>query len=358
MNYYQNKRLPMTAATLVLLLLSHSPQADVTSNAELNFSNTLLLGSADPLYIADAISKLRLQSANNNKVKATLELGAKSSSYLEQEVSLDRAFIKTRTDRYRITLGKTRLSWGEGSAFNAGDVIMGGSDLNLQLTENDYRNSATWLTSFYRATGRFSFTELVIMPPEIQADLNESPTLDKAKVAARTQFRVDRLAKTKFELGYALKGTHHQPYISLQGGSGLNWHLSANLQADHSINASAGVYTLSNLGEQYTLSFRSELLYKSAGRSTEIPNGDNYRTYAYAYVEFGLSKGDGQSYYNRNIISPIDQSAMIILGTNINLHQGLNLFSHVSMQQGNSDDTFKQNLIGSYSLTLGSRFVF
>ena len=329
--------------------------AEIRQTVQIDLQNTLATGGGEALSLATGTGQLKLQSSGNRNVKGYL--GLQADINLESSIALDRAYIKTRYDTFTINAGKTRLSWGEGAVFNAADVVMGGSDLALDLAADEFRSNSRWLVSVSKSHGRFSFTELVMLPPD-QDPLEpiSSANISKAKVAIRTQFQLAALAKTKVEMGYALADDNHQPYVSLQSGHGINWHLSASLQPDKSINTSSGLYGVKDVGEQSTLNYRTELLVRSSGETSEQPGADNY--VAYGYLEIGLSTGGRVSYFNRNLISPVDQSALVLLGSNINLHQGLNLFGNASLQFGDENDAFSSQNIGAQSYTLGLSFVY
>lgn len=330
------------------LLFASWTLAEIKQSVTLNLVNTLAYNSdplaSEALFIGTGTGQLNLQSTGNKNVRGYLNLTMNTSDVF----AVDRLYVKTRLDKFRFSMGKSRLSWGEGSVFNAGDVIMGGSDLNVDLTTSDYRSNSRWLVSVYKPLGRFSFAEIVIMPDEEQAT-------GAGTIAARSQFRLESMGKTKLELGYSQAGNIRQPYFSLQGGKGLNWHLSGNWQSG-SLNLSSGIYSLVALGENSTLNFRFELLHKSAGDSQEVIDGRNYQNYG--YLELSLIKGSRASYFSRSILSPIDESAFIILGGNFNLHQGLNLYSHIAAQRGGRDDTFAQYSQGANSVTFGASYIF
>lgn len=345
----------MSVRLLIAILLSVSTlaSAEIKQSIQLDLLNTLALGGPQDLYLASGLGQLNFQSVGNENVRAYLNLDADFTDRFD--ITVDRAFVKTRYQQLRLTVGKTRLSWGEGQAFNAGDVIMGGSDLNLDLTVSEYRSDSKWLLSMMQSTGRFSFLELVVIPPEPSSDPDIDPTLDRAEAAVRTRFQLAGLANTNVELGYAQQGRQQQPYVSLQGGKGINWHFSANLQPHNQANFSSGLYGIAKLGEQSTINYRTEVLYKTSGASEAQASGD-YKTYG--YLEMGLTRGSNKSYFSRNILSPIDMSALYLLGVNINLHQGLNFYGHLSVQQGGPDDTFSRYISGAQSITLGCRFIF
>ncbi|MCX7029806.1 MAG: hypothetical protein NTU62_06750, partial [Spirochaetes bacterium] len=162
----------------------------VRSGARAALAAGLLLatGAVKPLA-ADIGVKLRLMESASRLGEgdwALVTMGtarvsaAVSSENVKAEVAVDallgdgivaslaRASIGVRFPSFRLTVGKARLSWGEGVAFNAGDLLFGGaSPTGLDLTAEALRDDAAWLASVYVPMGRFSFAEAVVLPPPL-----------------------------------------------------------------------------------------------------------------------------------------------------------------------------------------------
>ena len=159
-------------------------------------------------------------------------------------IDVSRAFIKARFPAFRLTLGKTRLSWGEGFMFNAGDVIFDSLSTSADLTADEIRTRGTWLASAYIPLGRFSFAEAVLLPPafdpltylidsRIAAEAGEDPPEIPRGYRSSGGLRIVlRPGGIKTETGYLYSGESesHKPYVSFQGNLIADWHLSA-LQA-------------------------------------------------------------------------------------------------------------------------------
>lgn len=60
-------------------------------------------------------------------MKALLQIDSRFAPGTPVVVAIEvpRAYVKLRFPWMRVTLGKTRLSWGQGLPFNAGDLIFG-----------------------------------------------------------------------------------------------------------------------------------------------------------------------------------------------------------------------------------------
>ena len=152
-------------ATLILLLLVCLPLAAENSiTVELTSLAGIVRGEdAVPDATAASRAEVTFRSTGNSNVKAQLTMEADVADTALIDVS--RAFIKARFPAFRLTLGKTRLSWGEGFMFNAGDVIFDSLSTSADLTADEIRTRGTWLASAYIPLGRFSFAEAVLLPP-------------------------------------------------------------------------------------------------------------------------------------------------------------------------------------------------
>ena len=110
------------AALLILTALALVPgslDAEVASSVTITGYTSLLRFDGEFSVRAAAESELSLQSKGNKNVKGELEIkSGLSGNYLFLDVP--RAYMKVRFPWFRFTLGKTRLSWGDGFVFNAG----------------------------------------------------------------------------------------------------------------------------------------------------------------------------------------------------------------------------------------------
>lgn len=367
------------AAFLLILLLA----MPAVLSAEIRSSVTLdLFGSAlfnpDPanfqsVVLAAGTGDLKFNSTGNSNVRAYLDIKADLGyNFL---LSIDKAYIRTRFDNFRFMMGKTRLSWGEGLVFNAADVVMGSSDLNINLTADEFRSNTTWLGEVYIPLGRYSYIEGVVLPPTIDiltynpADPSTLPGIGETGAGTRLGFQIDSLGDLSVETGYFYKGSEdlHQAYISLQGGSGVNWFLGASTGLNTSesftlqnlgndLLISAGYYGVGNLGEQSTLSIRSELLVKGGGSFADKDPLNDYGLYS--FVDLSLSAGSYINTYIRGLFSPIEKSAMVSAGASFPIYQGFSFYTDLSVQMGEPGDTFAYASLGGYTLFTGVKFIY
>ncbi|MDC7240747.1 MAG: hypothetical protein PQJ50_10340, partial [Spirochaetales bacterium] len=261
---------------------------------------------------------------------------------------------------------KTRLAWGQGSVFNAGDILFGSLNPVLDLTQSELRSDTAWLTSVNVPLGNFSFVEAVILPPAFvmgeDKDGNTTVSaegLDKTSIGGRFYFLAGGI---KFEGGYLYKGQNtvdegvvgHRPYISLQGNIGPDWYLSSSLaiptekqRADNPTLAdwkeswiiSLGLFHMQEINRNNTLNMRLETLF------LPYQNWENQGTMDavygfYLYPELSWVTGSGTYYSLQSVISPLDASAMITGGAGWNIFQGFYLIAYATFMVGDDTSTF------------------
>jgi hypothetical protein len=121
------------------------------------------IGSAD----------LTIKSTGNRDVKGELSLiyvpmeavtAAGTPPANVSAVILDKASIKVQFPSLRLTMGKTRIGWGEGYVFNSGDVLYGSLSPSVDLTADSARNETAWLTLIRWSPGR-TYVEAIAMAP-------------------------------------------------------------------------------------------------------------------------------------------------------------------------------------------------
>jgi hypothetical protein len=297
-------------------------------------------------------------------------------------MDIPRAYIKVRFPGFRATLGKTRVSWGDGFLFNAGDVIFGGMGLPSDITAAELRDETDLFASVYIPLGRFSFIETVFLPhPEavvVYPGLYIPASIDMAKVSAggRLYFEIKPIA-TACETGYLYKGKagEHLPYISLHGHLLVDWNLSASCaipQTDpvpdavaKSCAISCGLFHMINLEGDSTLTLRLEAavqpLRSWEEKAPDItgPGSVEQPIYGlYLYPEIVYAPDSTMSYQLRSIISPVDGSVIAFGGFNWNLYQGFTIGFMISGMAGDDDDQFGWGRDGDISFTIMAEYIF
>jgi hypothetical protein len=175
----------LRAATLILALLpvmiirpAETP-AEVRTTVRIDATNSLIFGAAEPLSAGLATAELDLEALGNRDVRSRFQLrstllenapaATASNPTAATVITVPRAEIRWRMDAgastVRFTVGRTRLTWGDGQLYNAGDVINGVRPSNTDLTATTLRDETQWLTVAYLPLGRFSFLEAVALFP-------------------------------------------------------------------------------------------------------------------------------------------------------------------------------------------------
>ncbi len=371
---------------LMTLLLAPVLSGETRTAVVLDLYYTMLINpdpeNFDSALLPAGLGEIRIDSVGNRNVRAYLDISADLGySYA---LSIDRAYLRSRFENFRFTIGKTRLSWGEGLVFNAADVLMGSSDLNINLGAQEYRSESSWLSAVYFPLGRFAFLEAVVMPAMIDAavfnpaDPASFPDIEDSGAGVRLGFEIDKLFDTAVETGYFYSGNraNHSAYLSLQGGAGINWHVSSSLalpQDSISLSSfpeglpegselidgllfSGGFYGLPNVGRQVSMNLRFEGLFKPSGVMAEEAGERDYGLFAFA--ELGLGFGQIVTSYVRSIISPVDLSALVYGGASFAVFQGFSAYLDVIGRIGEAGDVFPHFGLGGYSIRSGVRFVY
>ncbi|HKM08499.1 MAG TPA: hypothetical protein VJ869_16190 [Sphaerochaeta sp.] len=278
-----------------------------------------------------------------------------------------KAYFKARFPSFRLTGGKTRLSWGDGMLFNAGDVLYGSNSTSVSLTQAELRSTTAWVVSLNYPLGFFSFAEAVMMP-------SEDHILDEILFGARYYTTVKDI---KVEVGYATKNPAatvrvHKPYVSLQGNLGFDWYLSSSVaipvdgaivtETGESWMISAGLFHLVTLPEDRGLTLRLEFLTRPFGKWETGPVQDATAALL-LYPELVLSYSPSLSFSLRSIFSPLDLSAMSTFGVSWNIFDAFTLIGSLSLATGDDGDLFPWRTADttkptSFSATVGSSWVF
>jgi hypothetical protein len=380
--------------TLILFYIStFFLWADNSLSVTMELYNALYQGEEEWLYAGTGTATLDVKAARNPNVQGTvaaeflpIDLYESGSPSTETSLDLKKAYVKARFPVLRITVGKTRLSWGDGVVFNAGDLLFGSLNPLLDLTQQELRSDTAWLTAVNVPLGQFAFVEGVVLPPGIDQENAEAGELTKASIGGRTYFT---LLNTKVELGYLYKGEEkvdydvigHRPYISLQGNIGPDWYMSSSaafptdaqkengteMDWKESWNISFGLFHLQEINRNNTLSLRLESLwFPYQSWDEETPRDTVYGVFL--YPELTWQQGNSLTYSLQSVISPLDDSAMITGGAGWNIYQGLTLQAYLTFFAGEKSDTFAwdrgnawqddQDKVNGVSVMTGLRYTY
>lgn len=375
---------PAAAALALLAALALPAAAEVGAAVTLSGYATLARLGEEAAVSALLKSRLDLQSRGNQNVRGQLQL----DGWVGEEAALDipRAWLRVRLPGLRLTMGKTRLSWGDGFVFNAGDVLFGSLDpLAGDLSAAALRDQTAWLLAVYLPLGPFSFLEAAALPYGVPAGPGLADDL-AGLLAPRTFSQlaggaglrgVFKAGGLKLESGWYADwaANAHKPYIGLQGHLLADWNLSAVLaiplddpqwaEAGQWLAVTAGLFHLSRLGGDRSLSLRLEGALAPGARWSEAsgaealaagqPGAPRYGLLLFPEAVLALSST--LSLQARALLSPVDGSGLALLGAAWSPYQGLTLSAYVSAMAGDGNDLYAWDY-GGPALTVGAEFVF
>lgn len=332
----------VTAELEILQALSHN-YTDEDTTEEWSYGGS---GSAD----------LSVQSTGSRDVRGELSLNFIPMDNLTL-VNLDKASLKVQFPSLRITMGKTRIGWGDGQVFNAGDVLYGSLDPSVDLTADEARDDTALLTLVRYSMGR-NYLEAIVMPATSEIDPTDTDSAEETTITQTSAGGryVSSLGGGDLELGYLCKGqektdgdvTGHRPYLSLHGYGEVDWYGSASLAVPfengdweentrETVNISAGLFRQFGLGYSGTLSARLEALLYPWGEWEEQAEADSYGLYLYPELVFEWGK---MSVPVMAVLSPVDQSGQLTIGADWNVYQGFSFQGFASAALGGDNDTF------------------
>ena len=341
-----------------LALLAVCANADIQRSIQLDATQQVTWNPVDnrSQYNTQLSGQLKLNTRGSSTIKSYLHVTVNDT---EPYLALDKLYSKMRWGSNRIALGKTTLGWGQGATFNAGDVaVLPNQPSPLMALSIDNR----WLGSWQHPLGRFSFYEIALVAPATPDNLPQAD-VDQYTLAARHQFQMTAWNNNQIETGIAWQGTSQRlmPYFSLQGGSGLNWHVSARAEIDQNQSVvrqlvTAGLYGMWSNPQSKSWNYRIESVWDSEGATSEMPNGVWYRHMLQGSLSVGINSRTNA--YTQVMLSPVDQSFLTVVGAGINFRQGFTLNTVISVGQGDSDDLFSHRRSGAVDVSTQLRYLF
>ncbi len=371
------------AAAVFAALAALPAASEVQTSVTVSGYAALVRAGDEAALAALAKTRLDLQSRGNANVRGFLQL----DGWIADGVVLGvpRAYLKVRFPWFRLTLGKSRLSWGEGFVFNAGDVIFGSlSPLSGDLTAASLREETAWLGAVYVPLGAFSFLEAVVLPyappllPGLAAGLTALLSPVSARDLAGGVRAAGKLLGITAEGGYFYDGRagEHRPYAGLHGHLLVDWSLAASLAIPDAdpvpeewvdwLALSAGLFSLLRPAPGWSLTLRLEAalrpgaLWEEAAGAAALPAGyPGAPVYGlYLFPEVAVAPTDTLSLQLRALISPVDRSALAVASLSWNVYQGFTAFTHLSAMVGDADDLYGWDRDRGIAWTLGAEFVF
>lgn len=365
----------------VLLLLVAVPFLIAENNISVNLElyNTVLKTrdlSSDPYWAYGIMGKgaISFKSTGNRNVRADLvtDISFPDSSGIPVLI-LQKAYVKSKFPSFRLTVGKTRLTWGDGFVFNSGDVIFGSTSPYVNLTGSEVRTETTWLSAVNYPLGRFSFIEGLVTAPDMLMSGSTPVGLGELWDSGAGIRLYTKAGGIKIETGYYFNGTDktyditytnttetiaidafHRPYISLQGNIGPDWYLNSSVAipafnntiiesiTKDTFNIGFGLFHVMEAGYGNSLSLRLEsIVLPFLNWKEEEGDAGSYAMLIYPEISLGLGSTINLSV--RSIFSPIDFSAQITSGISWNVFEGYNLLTFVTVNTGDGNDTFSWN---------------
>jgi len=347
--------------------------------------------------LGTGMGELDIQSKGSRNIKARINLqitmgqGVETQKdtteqYLTGEdidiFGIKYAYVKFRlplTQKYdiRLSAGKNTLTWGMGRFYNAGNTVFGaeGSEASFYTVEGELREETDWYTSLFIPAGRFSFIESVfLLPPQGYTETGTAsslfPSPDETSLGARV---FTKLFNTQLEISYLYRGAveKHVPAFSIQGNFGPDFYMSSSCNIPRKIQTaqqlleslvlSWGLLWLNPFPSSKITSLRVEGLLKPKGEWEQSHNGPSGSPTGYGieiFPELIFSLSGRTTFIFREILSPVDLSALTVLGVDFNPNQGIHLYSFLSFQIGEKQDTFGFLKTGGMGIFGGIRYTY
>jgi hypothetical protein len=372
------RRASIMAAASALLAAAAPVIAEVQTTAEVSVLAGIVRAADEASFVNSEEGRVVFQAASSRDIKALLEADVllRPGGSPDFSLGIPRAYLKVRFPWFRLTAGKTRLSWGSGFLFDAGDVIFGEVPLYADLSAADPRDRTAWLVSPYIAVGDFSLIEGVFLPsmpaPPSPVPVIAPPLVSMDSVSGGVR-AVLGFPGIKLEAGYLYDGERdaHKPYVSAQGslffeiygaaGTSIPGDASSWDDVEDGLRFSCGLFRIFDLEDWGNLLVRSEAGFTPAGEWEEaagglLPAGPGYGVDA--FFELSYSPYDTVSLAVRNMLSPVDLSGIVLLSATWGIYQGLTLSFTASMMFGDVDDVYGWDRDGDIGAAAGLKFAF
>lgn len=396
------------AFVALLLAAGGSPQvvaaqeSETLRTVEIEALNTLSRGEEieEWRFSGLGVAELDFRSQGSRWVRSRLTL---RTELLESEepsgsdirLTIPRAYVRARFPLgeeylFRATFGKSRVTWGDGALYNAGDLVFGASGRRADLfAASSVRDETDWLVTAFFPLGQFSFIEPLVLVPERELAtagaggenggagstilITEAPSIHRTAVGARVQWQ---LWNTKMETGYLIRGAEEtqELSLSLQGNlmvdlyGGVATTVAAGndgLDPMEELRITAGLFHQYRYTSSSLLTFRLESLIYPEGswerldeaeRAALAPGAPRYALSL--YPEITWAPVDSLAFFGRAVISVIDASALYIAGGEWSIYPRFTLSAYLALQGGDAGDTYGFDRPGGASFTTSVRYLF
>lgn len=378
-------RIALAPLLLLLLAVVFPLRAEETTafrTIEVEARNTLIKGADidEWDFFGLGSGELDFQSQGSRWVRARLNLRADilevAGAGSVTQFTVPRAFVRTRFplgDSYlfRTTFGKSRVTWGDGALYNAGDLVFGAEGRRADLfSTGAIRDETDWLITAFFPLGRFSFIEPVVLVPEANQELaplrtgggdssggedsadalllSGGPTVNRTALGSRLQWK---LWNIKMESAYLFRGAaeEHETSFSLQGNIGPDVYAGVattsgdGVDADEELRVTGGLFHQHRYGSISAITLRLEALF-----DPEIADGEQELSF---FPEVTWSPSESVVLFARAVVAARDPSALWISGGEWNMYQGLTLGSYLTVQSGGAGDRYGFERPGGAAVT-------
>lgn len=380
----------------ILLSLSSFLYAESSLALDLQLMQTFYRGQDDEIHpMGLGTAGMTFRSTGNADVKADVQidyipLDASIAGQSLSHFDLKKVSVKVRFPSLRLTMGKTRVGWGDGQVFNAGDVLFGSLTPGVDLTADEARTETAWLNLVRWSPGRKTWFEAIYMPPSPQVQLDGSYVIPDLYHSSGGGRLVTEMGDVIVEAGYIYKGeskvsgdiTGHRPYLSLHGDAFFDLYASMSLAIPEdqlsweasrgSLNISLGMFRQFQIGYNGVLSFRLEALvfpYQHWEEQAVLANDGSEAYGLFFYPELNLAVGQNWNIPLMAVVSPIDGSAQVSAGFSWKVYQGFSFLGFYTHEMGDPDDLFAwdrtegdmnfiTDLSDGWSLMVGMKYTF
>lgn len=366
-----------------LALPLHAQEDSAFRNIEVEARNSLIKGSDLDEWdlVGIGVGELDFQSGGSRRVRSRLNIRAEVAEVegvgSVARFSVPRAFIRMRLPvgeeyLFRTTVGRSRVTWGDGALYNAGDLVFGTEGRRADLlSTSSIRDETDWLITAFLPLGRFSFIEPVILVPDTDPGLAPAPVespdrSDEDVVTGTPSFprtaggsRIQwKLWNIKMETAYLYRGgeEEHDGSFSFQGNLGPDVYggvagtVGKGVGGYDELRFTGGLFHQQRYGSVSAFSLRLEALFEPG--SGEAADELSF------FPEITWSPSDSVALFGRVLVATVDPSALWIAGGEWNIYQGLTLGSYVTVQSGSSSDRYGFDRFGGASITSSVRYLF
>ena len=353
--------------------------AELSTSADLSLTTGVIRTGGELSLATLGEARLTFQAEASRDVRALVELDTllAPGSFPDFTLDVPRAYLKVRFPGVRLTAGKTRLSWGSGFIFDAGDVIFGGSSPLVDLSALDPRDRTAWLFSGYLPLGDLSFLEAVLLPSLPKSPARPwypgMPAVPAQPLVPFTSAAGGGRAVLGFpglilEAGYLYDGADdvHLPYVGAQGSLVLDLYAAAGAavpggalswdDVKKSLRVSCGAGRVFLLEAGGSIGIRCEAGFVPCGEWTAVAGGLPPASPGYGasiFAELSYAPVDTLSFQARSIVSPVDTSGIVFFSAAWGVFQGFSITGSVSAMFGEPGDTFSWGRDGDLSILIG-----